>query len=173
MGWGTGPPWPCPLFPRPWRLAPRLGGLGPQEARLLVRLHMATRGLRDQVFLFSGGAARIPSSPGIPSFSGSAGRPAIAAGGPLPGWEAAEGMWPLPSSSCSRSASSLSGGLPSCLPSVSTATGGGGGLSEPPFSVFALPLLLTPRLQVKYLFSSPFSNLYSSDAVLPSHRRTG
>lgn len=53
---------------------------------------VATRGRRDQVFLLSAGAARIPSSPRTPSFSGSAGHPPAAAReGSLPGWEAAGG----------------------------------------------------------------------------------
>ena len=64
-------------------------------------LRVATRGLWDQIFLLSCGAAGIPSSVGALSFSGSADlSPAAAAKGSLPGWEATGGAHCLcPSSS--------------------------------------------------------------------------
>lgn len=75
------------------------GGSGRQSC--LSCLRVTTRGLWDQVFLLSGGAAGIPSSVGALSFPGSADlSPAAAAKGSLPGWEATEGAHCLsPSSS--------------------------------------------------------------------------
>ena len=67
-----------------------LWGSGRQSC--LSCLHVATRGLWDQVFLLSSGAAAIPSRAGTLSFSGSAGHPPVTATkGSLPGWEATGG----------------------------------------------------------------------------------
>lgn len=125
---------------------------------------MATRGLRDQVFLFSVGAARIPSSARSLSFSGSVGhRPATATEGSLPGWEATKGdvafalhnpIVEVPLFSVRKSSQLFT--------LMSTATGGGGemGLSEPLFFFFCITTSSYPRPKCKeeYLFSSPFSD---------------
>lgn len=75
------------------------GGRGRHSC--LSCLRVATRGLWDQVFLLSSGAAGLPSSVGALGFSGSADHsPAAAAKGSLPGWEATGGVHCLcPSSS--------------------------------------------------------------------------
>lgn len=59
-----GAPGVCPSWVRaPPPLLPGSEAWGSLRPGYLSCLRMATRGLRDQVFLFSAGAARIPSSP--------------------------------------------------------------------------------------------------------------